>query len=397
VDVLTRADLQELIEHVSNPCISIYMPTHRASVETRQDPIRLKNLLRDCEFSLEARALRGPEIKEILDPIRALVKDYDFWQHQSDGLAIFRSRHLFRTFRVALELPELAIVGDRFHSKPLLALLTADGHYFILALSQNEIRIFRATRATITEIEPLGMPSSLEEAVGRRRVDRGLQSHSASSAAGGTASAVFHGHGGGGEEKKETLLAFFRQIDGGMRDLLGEDRAPLVLAAVDRLYPVYRQANSYSDLLDDWIPGNPEVLSAEELLRASWMRFCRRLVRGRSSRYLSLWECSCGAVSTRLPTKPPLLTSPRPNLRTCSIWPPYPLILPEAQCTRCRRTRCPDVDRWPQYSDIRPQHHRRHRESIAAAGGEVRMTNPFTTLSKLDFPPIINVHLEDVA
>jgi hypothetical protein len=63
------------------------------------------------------------------------------------------------------------------------------------------------------------------------------------------------------------LLAFFRQVDGGMPDLLGEERAPLILAAVDHLYPVYRQANSYSELLDEWIPGNPEVLSAEELHR----------------------------------------------------------------------------------------------------------------------------------
>ncbi len=52
MDVLRKADWEELIEHVSIPCISIYMPTHRASVETRQDPIRLKNLLRDCELGL---------------------------------------------------------------------------------------------------------------------------------------------------------------------------------------------------------------------------------------------------------------------------------------------------------------------------------------------------------
>jgi hypothetical protein len=267
MDVLKKTDLEELLEHASNPCISIYMPTHRASVETRQDPIRLKNLLRECELSLEARALRKSEIQELLDPIRDLVDDYDFWQHQSDGLAMFRSRHLFRKYRVALKLPELALVADRFHSKPMLSLLTADCRYVILALSQNEIRIFRASRDTITEVEPSGMPSNLAEAVGKRRADRSLQNHSASSAAGGAASAVFHGHGGGGEEKKEALPAFLRQIDGGMRDLLGEERAPLILAAVDHLYPIYRQANSYSDLLDEWIPGNPEGLSAEELHR----------------------------------------------------------------------------------------------------------------------------------
>ncbi|MBI4893754.1 MAG: hypothetical protein HY821_24255 [Acidobacteria bacterium] len=268
---MKTSDLQELMEHVAGSSVSIYLPTHRASVETRQDPIRLKNLIRDCEKNLESGSLRGPEIKQILDPIRALVDDYDFWQHQSDGLAIFRSRDLFRTYRVALKVPQLAVVADRFYSKPLLALITVDCRYFILALSHNEVRLYRATRDTVTEIEPAGMPHSLIESLGQNTVERGLQSHSKSRRSGsGTGSApraVVHGHGGGNEEKKDAILAFFRQVDASIRELLSQERAPLILAAVDHLCPLYRQANTYSELLNQWISGNPDGLSDHELHR----------------------------------------------------------------------------------------------------------------------------------
>jgi hypothetical protein len=47
-----RADLEALVERQAGPCVSIYQPTHRAGPDTRryaqQDPIRLKNLLREA-------------------------------------------------------------------------------------------------------------------------------------------------------------------------------------------------------------------------------------------------------------------------------------------------------------------------------------------------------------
>ena len=56
-----------------------------------------------------------------------------FWQHQSDGLALYSRPGWWRSFRVPLDLPELAVVGDRFHVSPLLRLLTGDGHFLVLA------------------------------------------------------------------------------------------------------------------------------------------------------------------------------------------------------------------------------------------------------------------------
>jgi Bacterial archaeo-eukaryotic release factor family 3 len=293
VDLVARSDLGLLAEVEVGPCVSIYLPTHRAGAETRQDPIGLKNLLRQVEETLAGQGLDGAGIETLLSPVRALVDDYGFWQHQKDGLAIFRSPDLFFRYRVDLRLPELAVVAERFHLKPLLPCLTGDGRFYVLALSQNRARLLRATRDGIVELDPEGMPASLAEALRDRVAQKQLQTHSASPFHRGRGAAIFHGHGGGEESRKELLFAYFRRIDRGLQDLLAEERAPLIVAAVDYLYPIYRRANTSRELLAGWISGNPDDLTPQELHERALPLVSGHLLRARrkaADQYLEAWH-----------------------------------------------------------------------------------------------------------
>jgi hypothetical protein len=74
-----RNDLDELLGCDSAPAVSIYLPTHRAGREIRQDAIRLRNLLSTAAGRLGPR-LRGPEIADLIEPARRLVDDESFWR-----------------------------------------------------------------------------------------------------------------------------------------------------------------------------------------------------------------------------------------------------------------------------------------------------------------------------
>jgi hypothetical protein len=50
----------------------------------------------------------------------------------------------------------------------------------------------------------------------------------------------------------------------------GAQSAPLVLAGVEYLLPLYREASHYPQLLEEGLPGNPEVLRADELHTRAW-------------------------------------------------------------------------------------------------------------------------------
>ena len=89
MDILTKDELKTLIEHQDEASVSIFMPTHRVGRETQQDPIRLKNLLGEAKAQLTANGVRAPEARKWLEPAQALLEDQDFWQHQSEGLALF--------------------------------------------------------------------------------------------------------------------------------------------------------------------------------------------------------------------------------------------------------------------------------------------------------------------
>jgi hypothetical protein len=264
MQVFIKNELRTLVAERQSPCISIYMPTHRIPMEIQQDRLRLKNLLRQAEDSLTAGGLRTPEAKLLLQPAEKLLLQTPFWRGRKDGLAIFLAPEFFRFYPLPMEFPELAMVGDRFHLKPLLSLLSG-GEFYILALSQNEVRFLQASPFSVSELEVEGMPRSLDEALKYDDPQKQLQFHTGTQKITGDRAAMFHGHGVGTDDTKSNLLRFFQQVDRGLHAVLREEQAPLVVAGVDYLLPIYREANSYANLMDNGVAGNPEGLSPEEL------------------------------------------------------------------------------------------------------------------------------------
>ena len=166
MSLLSKAKLERLSDEQHEWCVSIFMPTHRAGDQVRQDPVRLKNLIGEAKADLTAEGgLRGTEAAELLEPARALVAQHDLWRYQSDGLAIFVSPNTFRRYRLPGDFEELVVVADRFHIKPLLPLLSGDGRFYVLALSQNEIRMLQGTRYSVGQVELESVPESLAEAL----------------------------------------------------------------------------------------------------------------------------------------------------------------------------------------------------------------------------------------
>jgi hypothetical protein len=78
---------------------------------------------------------------------------------------------------------------------------------------------------------------------------------------------MFYSSGDGADDAKERVGRYFSQVDSGLREVLGGERAPLILAGVDYLLPIYREANTYAHLVDEGIPGNPDHANPAALHR----------------------------------------------------------------------------------------------------------------------------------
>ena len=80
----------------------------------------------------------------------------------------------------------------------------------------------------------------------------------------------FHGHGVSEDYDKVSILRYFQQVDRELNGILKEEHAPLIIAAVDYLHSIYREANKYRCLLDEGIQGNPDGLSEKALQEQAW-------------------------------------------------------------------------------------------------------------------------------
>jgi hypothetical protein len=271
--ILSKSEIKELFEIGQEPCISIYMPTHRSGNRIQEDPIRLKNILNTAEEKLDDFGLSRPEAQELLKPAQDLVHVYRyFWQNQSDGLALFITTGYMKYYRLPISFKKLLVIADRFHLKPLLPLLSKNGHFYVLALSQNKIRLMEGSLSNIDEVELDDIPTSLREALLFDDPERQLQFHTGTSTPGnqGARPAIFHGQGAIEGDSKTDLLRYFQQVDNGLMEILAGEQSPLILVGVDYLLPIYRQANNYPNLAEESIKGNPDELNAVELHKQAW-------------------------------------------------------------------------------------------------------------------------------
>ena len=265
---ITREEIRDLLQLPGKPCVSIYMPTVRAGSETQQNPIRLKNLLRSVQEKLAETGMESAEAAELMAPVRELVDDPTFWQELSEGLIIFRSPEVLRTYRLSTPVDELAMVNERFHVKPLFTLLAEDRPFYVLAISLKNIRLISATRNHAEELEIPGVPHSLTEALGDlTRQYSQFQAGTSSKTV--SRSPIFHGHGTGEDNLKAEIVQFFNLADKALLKHMDRD-LPVVLAGVEYLLPRYKETTELPHVLDEGLTGNAEGLSPEELRDKAW-------------------------------------------------------------------------------------------------------------------------------
>jgi Bacterial archaeo-eukaryotic release factor family 7 len=251
------------------PAVSIYLPTHLAP-DARQDGIRLKNLLERAENQLEARGMRRSEAAELLAPARELPDDAEFWKGLNQGLAILINPRVFHAFRLPLAFQESLTVHQRLHIKPLLPVADYGERFLLLALSQKRIRLLEITRHNTREVTVPGMPVNKRQALNYDEVDRGEQVHTAMRGSLGKQAAVFHGQGGEKDTAKDELEQLFQLVNRALEPVLRKETAPLLLAGVDYLLPIFRKSSSYPQIVERHLTGNCDLPTNQQLHERGW-------------------------------------------------------------------------------------------------------------------------------
>ncbi|MDO8578940.1 MAG: hypothetical protein Q7R50_07170 [Dehalococcoidales bacterium] len=264
MDYISLDELKTLLDvnSIKRDAVSIFMPTFKTGAETKQNPHVLEKLLAESESQLLSTSFtRAADAHNYLSPVKQLLDDKTAWQHPGNGLAIFLHQDYFRYYSLPLSVKESVSVNYRFSIRPLIPLFNAEGRFYVLALSQNAVRLIQCAHDGTKHIKLGGIvPESMAEANLPQKNERSLQYHTGAPGK-GKESVIYHGQGP--EKLKENNIAlYFQQINKGlMQKLLRDETAPLVIAGVKYLHPIYKKANTYKNLYRDGIDGNPEKVS----------------------------------------------------------------------------------------------------------------------------------------
>jgi hypothetical protein len=259
MEIITNEKLKELAQINEPYCISIFITTNRAGQEVNQnmDQKNLKNKIKEVKHKLESYSLKEREIDKLLEPLMGLLSDSGFWKYQSDGLAIFRNQNIFEYYTLPVHFDTYSYIADHFYTLPLMPYINDDVKYFLLALSIGNVKFYEGFPHQINEVvmDDL-LPGKLQEVVGFDFEEKHFQFRTGNDGRGG---ANFHGHGStSDEEKKMEITKYFNAVNEGLMKYLNGKKAPLLLATVDYLAPIYNEVNDYKYLQKDFIAGNPE-------------------------------------------------------------------------------------------------------------------------------------------
>jgi Bacterial archaeo-eukaryotic release factor family 11 len=254
IDLPSLTEFKALAAQRSDACVSIYLPTTPVTQDVVASRIEFGNLGKAALAQLEAAEFDKRRLAAIAEQLDDLSDDDPFWAYQARSLAVLVTADELRTFRLPNALMAMFEVSDRFHLKPLLRAITFPHTAFVLALSENSVRLVQVfADLPATELRVPDLPRSAADAVGRSTMNDRSPS----------------GRIQGSEGQKVRLRQYVRLVDAALRSTLSGSSTPLIIAAADPIASLYRSANTHPTLLSERISGSPDAKSEAELAAAA--------------------------------------------------------------------------------------------------------------------------------
>ncbi|NTW53869.1 MAG: hypothetical protein HGB15_03720 [Chlorobaculum sp.] len=259
----------ELLDVHTSPCISIYMRTGRSYPENAQDSLRFKNLVskaeNDARLSIGKRA-----VAPLIEQLRKLQEERDFWKHSLDGVAVFISPDYFRVFRLQQPVYEQAHVSDVFFIKPLLRIYQMAERFQVLALTKTGVRLFEGNHYRLDEVElAREVPRTMPDALGTEIT----QPHMTIATYGGVGygSSMRHGHSSRTDEEEIDDERYFRAVDHTINEHHSKPSGlPLILAALPQHQSLFRSISHNPHLTEEGISSDPRLLETDALREMAW-------------------------------------------------------------------------------------------------------------------------------
>lgn len=274
-----QRDVARLLDELAGrqseaPLVSLYFEASPQPDRLGENAIRLKNVLKDAAGQLEARGVAEAEVRKLRKQVQDAASAWEDGSGLDRGIGIFTGEDELRSIALPYPVDETAVVGSHYFLKPLFRALDHRQDFWLLALSQNRVSLYRGDGFGLHEVDTGDdVPDSLRDVAGYEPAGKALHFHAVET---GGDEAKWHGRGAGRDDVDAEIHAFLREVDQGLQTLWQRDDAPVVLAGVADLLASYRDLSACRDLLEEQVEGNVESWTEDELHERAWPLVSRR-------------------------------------------------------------------------------------------------------------------------
>lgn len=240
-----REVLKRVKDIYSECCVTILMNTHRTLPENQQDPILLKNLVKEVktrlpqEFDAKLVAKVSKNLDELADSI-----DH---RYNLESLVLFVNEDMAEYVRLPLKVENRTVVDHTFATRDLVRAFNRDRNYYVLVLSRDEARLIEAYNdkviREITEVFPIKNTSLYPK-----------QSNEAA-----IASRVTH-----------LQQEFFNTVDKKLIEVTKNNPAKVLISTEESNYHQYQIIADQKDILLGNLAGNRMHEKPHQIVEAAW-------------------------------------------------------------------------------------------------------------------------------
>ena len=267
---VSKETIKDLLDLEDSVAISLYLPTHRfpTPIHVQEDRIRFKNLVRAAKERLEADGVDEGIARKLESDLEETIHDDDnFWQHTTEGLAVFCSPGGVRYFHLPMECEERVSTGEKFDIASLLLAVSCDSPYYLLALAVHRPVLYEGDAYGLKKVN-IELPESPEAALG---IDELFSNSQTSRVGGHGAGAKAHGQGDSRQAGQEERLKFFRMVDDALlSEGTVDSRLPFLLAGMDEDVSHFRELSRLNHILTRHLNGNHTEENPVDIHKRAW-------------------------------------------------------------------------------------------------------------------------------
>lgn len=239
----------KLVKFKPGPAISLYLTTE---VSGKDSTSKLRENLQRLYKTAESLILRTYDARlreKLLPPLKKALSLIGI-KREKGGIAIYHTEDFTGIVRLPTVISDLAVAADSFHMKPVLRCLQSRRNYYLLALRKRNADLFLVTVDGTRLVERAPIRGAFDRTSQTERTHRGVILTKRTNKLG---------------DLSESMEFINRHLENYWQN----ERAPMIIAGPTQLQDAFRQACTYSNLIETGIDGNVEELDGESLTNLS--------------------------------------------------------------------------------------------------------------------------------